>query len=235
MQERFVITDIPLNIPLPELLRAARIEDDPLDDDYCTVKAMLAGALACARPKFVYGLAAVTAKGDNFVIIEGCKIVSPLVRANLDKTQRIVPYVATCGVEVDRWSQQFTDVLEQYWADLIKNKILHQAAAIMRTTVKARYFPAADFSQMNPGSLPAWPLTQQTVLFDLIGHVERDTGVALTESCLMLPSKSVSGFFFSSAIHFENCALCPMPHCPGRRVPMSDKNRQRQTGPDQGM
>jgi len=217
--EKHIIQDIALSISEKELLRTLRIEADPNDEDYQTVTGMLHAALDCARPKFVYGLAAVTEKGDDYVVIEGRRIISPLVRRNLDQTHRIIPYIATCGVEAEEWSRQYTDMLEHFWADEIKKMILGRCIAAMRQTVQKKYFTGTDISQMNPGSLPEWPISEQANLFALIGDVEKDIGVTLTDSFLMLPSKSVSGFFFSSATHYENCRLCPMPNCPNRRVP----------------
>ena len=78
--------------------------------------------------------------------------------------------------------------------------------------------PDTIMSKMNPGSLKEWPLVSQKVLFNIIGNVFEDVGVSLTDSCLMLPSKSVSGFFFSSKEFYENCQLCPIINCPSRRA-----------------
>jgi len=217
--ERFVTADLQVSVSEAELLRVIKIEEDPADEDYQRVSSMLREALSCARPKYVYKLAEIDEKGEDYIVAEGRKFASALVRQNVDAVLRIFPYAATCGVEVDAWSRQFDDILEQYWADEIKNQILYKAVTHLRQTVKERYFPGMDMSQMSPGSLPAWPVTEQRALFDLIGDVKNDIGVTLTDSYLMIPSKSVSGFYFSSTHHFENCRLCPRKNCPGRRVP----------------
>jgi hypothetical protein len=44
-------------------------------------------------------------------------------------------------------------------------------------------------------------------------------GVRLTDSCLMMPTKSVSGIRFPTETSFESCQLCPRDDCPGRRAP----------------
>ena len=41
----------------------------------------------------------------------------------------------------------------------------------------------------------------------------------LTQSCLMLPSKSSSGIFFISENDFNNCRYCPKLECPNRSAP----------------
>jgi hypothetical protein len=71
---------------------------------------------------------------------------------------------------------------------------------------------------MNPGSLPDWPLQEQRQLFALLGDTRAAIGVELTDSCLMLPIKSLSGLRFPTGENFENCQLCPRERCPGRRT-----------------
>ena len=75
---------------------------------------------------------------------------------------------------------------------------------------------------MNPGSLPDWPITEQAKLFSLLGDVKALIGVTLTESMLMLPTKSVSGVYFETERNFENCELCARENCPGRRKPFDE-------------
>jgi hypothetical protein len=77
---------------------------------------------------------------------------------------------------------------------------------------------------MAPGSGAAdvWPITQQRALFSLFGGREKVAeliGVRLTDTCLMLPIKSVSGIFFQTDTTFETCQLCPRDACIGRRAP----------------
>lgn len=214
--EKYIVTDFAYSITDEALVKKLRLPDDPDDEDYQKATSMLKEAIEWARPKYVYGIAPINEKGDDYIVADGHRLASVLVRKNLAHTHRIVPYVATCGVEVDQWSRQFTDMLENYWADEIKNMILAKAVQAMRQTVRTKFFGTSDMSIMSPGSLAAWPVTEQKRLFDLIGNVKQDTGVELTDSFLMLPSKSVSGFFFSSETHYENCRLCPMPSCPNR-------------------
>jgi hypothetical protein len=72
---------------------------------------------------------------------------------------------------------------------------------------------------MNPGSLTDWPLDEQRQLFDLLGDTQELAGVCLTESLLMLPTKSVSGILFETESRFESCQLCPRVRCRARGAP----------------
>ena len=53
---------------------------------------------------------------------------------------------------------------------------------------------------MSPGASEkyVWPIEQQKELFSLFEYVEKLIGVKLTDSYLMIPNKSVSGFLSSS-------------------------------------
>ena len=193
---------------------------DPDDSEFAgDIRAMFQEASALAVPKGMYSLCQVTEKGADYVVAGQVRIKSQLVRKNLDKTDRIVPFVATCGAELEEWSRAYTDPLEAYWADGIKLLYLGEIRKALSEEIRNRYFPVGDMSAMSPGSLPAWPLPAQKTLFSLLGTVTEDIGVSLTESFLMQPSKSSSGFFFSAEHHYVNCAYCPMPNCPNRSAP----------------
>ncbi len=217
--ERQALLDLAVDVDRSELFEVLRMDWDPGDEDARALAAMLEDARAVARPKALFAVAPIEEKGEDFVVAAGVRLDSALVRRNLDPVHRIVPYIATCGTELDAWSQAYTDPLEQCVADEIKKLFLYKAFAVLRDRVRSGWFPQGDMSSMNPGSLPAWPLTQQRALFALLGDVTGDIGVRLTPSSLMLPSKSMSGFFFSAAVHYENCRLCRIPNCPGHRVP----------------
>ena len=94
----------------------------------------------------------------------------------------------------------------------------------LRTALKAleEYLAKNDcegsLSRIGPGSLADWPLEEQTPLFKILGDTEAAIGVRLTESLLMIPTKSISGIFFFGEVAFESCQLCPREECPGRRA-----------------
>lgn len=206
-------------ISLDTLCKAVRMDENSDPDDLALLRRMLDEALAVAKPKALYGLAQVDCRDEEGVTVEGVRFRSALVSRNLTNTSRIVPFVTTCGMEAEEWSYQYNgDPLTQFWADAIELQLLGLSRAELTKQVK-RFFPTGDISAMSPGSLPAWPLTQQRPLFGLLGSVTEDTGAHLTDSCLILPAKSGSGFFFSPESHYENCRYCPLIKCPNRRAP----------------
>jgi len=182
---------------------------------------MMERAEKAAVPKVIFGVLPIEARGENYVTIAGVTIVSPLMRKNFDTINRVFPYVATCGTELEKWSLNYKgDLLFEYLADEIKKICLIRMTSAFRTHIKETYGLKRGYSSMNPGSIKEWPLTGQKELFAIFGEetVARTAGVTLTESMLMLPSKSVSGIGFSSETNFENCRLCPILKCINRRA-----------------
>ena len=201
-----------------EAFRALKMTPDETEEDTQTILSMVEKANQIARPRAVYDVLSIDRKGEDWVEFGTNRITSALVRKNLDQVNRAFPYITTCGMELEEWSKGFSDMLEQFFADTIKQLYLKKMNIYLRKQVKEQYFPASDLSVMNPGSLASWPISAQPSLFALLGDGAQKIGVSLTDSFLMLPSKSTSGLIFSAESHFENCQYCPMVSCPNRRA-----------------
>jgi len=178
-------------------------------------------AEAIARPKALYGLSFVEAKGKDWVELDDSRFSSRILRVNLKGVHRVFPYVVTCGVELDAWSNNFDDFLLRYYADVIKEMALTAAVKALDEHLENQFHPG-PLSSMNPGSLGDWPLEVQPQLFALLGNVEEMIGVRLTSSYLMLPTKSISGLYFPTDQRFVSCQLCPRENCPSRRAPYDE-------------
>jgi len=171
-----------------------------------------------AKPKAVYEVSYVENKNEDSVYIDGVRFTSRVLRVNLDKVERVFPYVATCGRELDEIAVPSDDYMKYYCLDVIKEMTLRSAISYL-TDYLTRNYALGQMSRMHPGSLEDWPITQQKELFSIFGNVEDLVGVKLTESFLMIPVKSVSGICFPTEIRFESCQLCPREVCSERRAP----------------
>ncbi len=181
-------------------------------------KALAFEAQEIGRPKAFSRPVYIEEKGDGVIVIDGITFSSSLFNANLQDVFRVFPFVATCGTELEGWSKTKTSTLEQLWADILKQEALKVAIKAL-TDHLCNNFGLQKIGQMNPGSLPSWPLTEQIPLFQLLDKAEEAIGVVLTGGLAMYPVKSVSGFLFPSATEFKNCQLCQRQGCPGRRIP----------------
>jgi len=214
--ENHCLDAVPFQINVNQLLKRLHIDEK---NDYARDVRRLAGeAQAIARPKGFYKVASIESRGDDYVVIEGVKLRSRVLRVNLEKAYRVFPFVATCGVELEDWSRSIVDELHRYWADTIKEMALSSALRATEEHLMQRYRPGPT-SVMKPGEIADWPIAQQRNLFAILGSPEDSVGVHLTDSFLMIPIKSVSGMRFPTETHFESCQLCPMEKCPGRRAP----------------
>jgi len=213
--EPFLLNTIPANLDVRKIAQMAHLGEYPLllDD----LEQLIQDAGQVARPKAVYRLSAIDSRDDESVMVDGVELRSRVLRVNLDKTHRVFPYVATCGRELEEWSKTIDDPMQRFLADKIKEAALFSAAEAIAKHMKQR-FRDQKFSLMSPGSLPDRPIEQQRPLFRIIGDARKAIGVDLSESYLMLPTKSISGLRFSTEEDFFSCQLCPREPCPNRRA-----------------
>lgn len=211
-----ILKDISFEIDEPELLERLHVDEASifLED----IRSLSRDAVAIARPKGLYVLAAVEHRSDDSVALDGVAFTSRVLRVNLEGVYRAFPFLATCGRELEDWSRSLDDPLHQYWADAVKEMALARAIRALGEHLAAA-FQTGPPATMNPGSLPDWPITEQRPLFSLFGAAADVIGVALTDSFLMSPVKSVSGLWFQTDKGFVNCQLCPREDCPNRRAP----------------
>jgi hypothetical protein len=197
---------------------AKRVRVDAADSLYDELGRYVEEAEAVARPKAMYQVGYVEERGEDWVTIGGQRFTSRILRVNLEPVHRVFVYVATCGVELQQWAQGRTDPLEQYWSNVVQEMALRVASQALLADLNERYDPGRT-STMAPGSLGEWPLSEQRPLFAFLGDAEAAIGVRLSESLLMVPTKSVSGIRFATEERFESCQLCLRADCPGRRAP----------------
>jgi hypothetical protein len=214
--ERQILDEIPYSMDLDAVAKRVRV--DPSDSLYDELGRYVEQAKAVARPKAMYRVGYVEERGEDWVKIGGQQFTSRILRVNLEPVHRAFAYLATCGVELQQWAAGRSDPLEQYWSNVVQEMALRCASQALLADLAERYDPGRT-SAMAPGSLGEWPLSEQRPLFAFLGDTEAAIGVRLSESLLMVPTKSVSGIRFATEERFESCQLCPRVDCPGRRAP----------------
>ena len=178
------------------------------------------------RPRAIYDVCYIDRKDEDSVDIGGIRFTSRVLRVNLDKAERVFPYITTCGTEVESIDVPSDDLMRKFVLDTIKQMALSDAIRYLREYIDKKHIPG-KMSAMNPGSLEDWPISEQKQLFSIFGDVENLIGVRLTDTFLMLPIKSVSGVYFPTEVSFESCQLCSRERCQGRRAPYDEKLKER--------
>jgi len=207
---------IPVATSYKEALEKLRITDE---DDIAMVQRLFETAKEISRPKVLYREAYVEEISGSRVRINGLDFQSEVLAVNLKNVHRVFAYVSTCGTEVDDWSRDEKDYVVSLWLDMIKELFLHEANIFFKEYIKNSYkFKTLSFINPGSGNKDNWPISQQTQLFTLVGSVNEEIGVTLTDSFLMVPVKSTSGLLYPSETEFVNCSLCGRENCTGRRV-----------------
>jgi hypothetical protein len=220
MEDRTIILDdIQFQPNMDSLKKKLRIKEGSSSVE--KIERMVRDAQAIARPKVLYKVAFIESKGNEHTVVDGITLNSRVLRVNLEQVHRVFPFVSTCGTELEEWSDSIDDMLQSYWADTIKEMALRTATEALNKDLEQRFLPGRT-AQMNPGSLPDWPIGEQRKLFALLGSPRNAIGVELTESLIMVPIKSVSGILFPTEVDFASCQLCPREVCVSRRAPYDE-------------
>jgi hypothetical protein len=179
---------------------------------------LLERARATARLRAVYRVSHARVIDRSTVDIDGVRFTSRALSKNLIDQERVFPFIATVGKELDEWSVPGGNMMRQYCLDVIKTLALVSAVDFLAEVLKGKY-RLTHVAHMNPGEIEDWPITEQKPLFDLFDAPEDQVGVTLTAGGVMKPIKSRSGILFPNDKGFVSCLLCTERRCPGRRAP----------------
>ncbi len=160
--------------------------------------------------------------GIPSVEIDGITFTGKILN-RLHKVHRVFPYIATCGIGLEDIDPSTRDFLVPYWIDILKSKALRIAQLQLETYLTENYH-LHRINSLNPGSgnVDIWPIEEMPKVFTLL-HGGKAVGVKLTDSCLMIPNKTISGLFFAQDRIYESCTYCTRKNCPDRRTPFEQK------------
>jgi hypothetical protein len=217
-----IIKDIPF--VLDELLLMQKVHIRPASYDVHEFKGLVDLVRETGKPKAVYSEAYLEINEDSEVFLNGIRFSSSMLRTNLSTVEKVFPFIVTCGCEMDQYTWDDDNLLKQYWWDTIKASLLMSAYQYLHQYLEGRYL-LRKTSTMSPGSgdIEVWPLEQQRELFQLLGDVQGQIGVILTESCLMIPNKTISGILFPTEKDFRTCQVCHRENCPSRSAPFDQE------------
>ena len=203
-----VLDEIPFALDIANLQRRLHLASN--DDTAQEFRELADEAQHLARPKALFRECYVEHRGADSVMLGTVTFTSPALRANLDHVERVFPYVATCGREIDNLVVPAGDFLRQYWLDAIKAALLECSRSHLRTYLEVTY-ALGKTSSMNPGSGDAmvWPIEQQGQLFSLLGDVEALVGVTLTGSLLIHSNKERVGNIFPDRDELPELPIVP--------------------------
>ena len=212
------LTDIPFTFNTDQLSEQLRIK---AGTDHAKVfEELVSTVQAIAQPKALYKVAFIDEKGKDTITLDGVQFTSLALRKNLDTIERVFPYIATCGTEIDGIEIEQGDLQKKMWLAFLKGNLLQTSIQYLMEHLDKRY-KVSQVSSMNPGSGDAsvWPIEQQRELLSIVNDAERLIGVRLTKTLVLVPEMSVAGILFPTETNFQSCQLCHRENCHLRRAP----------------
>lgn len=219
-----LLFSFPTGTPLPEeLLTPVRNKWEATFDEGEFDK-FAARIMSSASPKAFLKPAVVNSvgsDGDESAVIGGITFHGKLLPEKLSSLvgKNVYCYVMSCGIKLHELAISSADPVDRAVTDELSLAYLSMIRREIQGYAEENYYPGVYFTSMNPGSIGAFPLSEQIPLFELLGDGARLAEVTLTDSLLMVPFKSGSGIFFSAEKKFESCMYCERLSCPNRRAP----------------
>jgi hypothetical protein len=220
--------DLPVRVERDEVLALFKQERTRAKAE-TLVDEVLELAKRVAKPRGLYRIACVGEHDREGVEIDGVRFTSRVLSSNLAEINTVIPYVATCGRELDETGITPADFMRHYLLENVKMRLMFHAIAYFMDYLGEKY-GLTDFTHLHPGEFKDWPISEQTQLFALFDDPEAAIGVRLTPNLTLDPIKSGTGILFSNGLSFESCQLCLQPRCAGRRKPYSPALVKKFTG-----
>lgn len=192
-------------IPDPEMVE--RVE--------CSIRRIA----AFCRPKCGYRIFASEAADSTKITLGGRTIsCGSVINPILCEAEYLCVFVATAGVEFQQWMEgeaHSGDILREFVSNNIGSEIAEATARIAAAELAAecKAVGLGTGNSYSPGYC-GWPLTDQQVIFSLLPPAP--CGIILTDSCLLLPIKSVSGIIPVGKDVVKRkyaCAICDRTDC----------------------
>lgn len=146
-----------------------------------------------------------------------------IIHTQLKGSEALCYFVATAGNAFEQYQQRLMqegDMVRVYLANEIGSMIAERTADRMEDLLQEQLSPKglSHTNRFSPGYC-GWHVNEQPLLFALFPP--EPCGIHLTDSCLMLPIKSVSGVIgigHNVKRHDYSCGICKLETCYKRRI-----------------
>jgi hypothetical protein len=144
--------------------------------------------------------------------------IGPILMPRFDNLEHLAIIACTAGTQIENVSKKLMgegDLIGGYSIDalgsVIVDKVLDKLQSDLNEEMTAKGFSVTMC--YNPGYC-RWPLTEQKKIFSILP--DKFCGIILTDSCLMIPVKSITGFIgIGKNVRKDGhqCSICEMPDC----------------------
>jgi len=192
---------------------------DSLVNDY------VENAQQLIEPSYSYVIKHVTLVHGTYVIIDNSVVFqSNIIARLLEQCDEVAIFLVTIGSHLEEMVRRLAEdslMLQASVLDAIGSAAVERVLNFVQDKISevARAHGLCISRRFSPGHCD-WEISQQKMLFQAMNSNSAD--VRLTEGCLMLPQKSISGIIgigprSSNIDTYNPCATCNRQDCPGRK------------------
>jgi hypothetical protein len=200
---------IPSSVTKEEVLKSMGMPVDHMYGKY--VDEMIEATEDIVNLKAVIIEFQIKGRTDDSVTIGEETFVSKTLAEKFSSVDTVYAYLATCGREIEDYSESLDNIVNQYALEGIMAIHLRNATIHM-TEYLDNVLDGQTFC-VSPGSFEDWPLAAQHPFFALMGEYVEKAGICLSDSGVMRPGKSVSGFRYRVEKDAHDCRLCLKRDC----------------------
>ena len=128
-----ILDNIQIQLDLEAVRRRLHLKRD---NDLKVLQDLVAIAQPLVEPKVLYKVCFIEEKREQGVIIESLYFSSKVLRKNLDKIERVFPFVITIGSRFSEQLEACSDLLEKFYLDTIGNVALNQVRLRVKKSSK---------------------------------------------------------------------------------------------------
>ena len=174
-------------------------------------------------PSYSYVIRDIELVQNSHVVIEGSILFeSEIIARLLEQCEKVAVFLTTIGVPLEETVAQLAEdglVLQAAVLDAIGSGAAEKMADFVQSMIKEEAHTQGLYisQRFSPGYCD-WSIKQQKMVFQAMNG--DSAAIQLTEECLMLPRKSVSGIIGLSpreVASYNPCQTCDKRDCVGRR------------------
>jgi len=177
------------------------------------------------EPSYSYVIRDIKWARDSITIIDGSIIFeSQIITRLLEQCHKVAVLLVTIGKHLEETAYQLAKdglILQATVLDAIGSDAVERVADFVQGRIGeiASAQGLVTSRRFSPGYCD-WDIGQQRMVFRAMNG--DSAGVSLTEECLMIPQKSVSGIIGigprdGNIENYSPCYTCKKRNCPGRR------------------
>ena len=129
--------EIPFDFNMKQLFDYLRIESGT--DRAKAFEELVNEVRKVGKPKALYKTSFIDKRGEDTITLDGVTFKSLALRKNLDSIERVFPYVATCGTEIDNIEVGQGDFQKKMWISVLKGNLLQASIQFLGENLATRY------------------------------------------------------------------------------------------------